>query len=321
TIAVAADLKRDPRAGFDATVYPMALIAALRPPPQGHRVRLALGDPSAEIPQCSLGAAPWILHSDQARETLQRLRESFPALGDRFTCHLGVKTGLNRVFLDPPDDIEPELIRRATRGRDVRRFSVRRGPRLLWPCDQRGDPLGTLPPVASRYLALHTADLRRRADHTGKQPWSLFRTRAASAPYRVIWADLAPRLEAAALIGSEGLECIPLNSCYVVPVRDAAAAHRLTAWLNSTWCRAVAAATADPAAGGFARFNARVMAALPCPDLVASDPDLLELGRRGARLNLSQETLDDRCAELLALSHTERAALAGLVQGRARAGG
>lgn len=320
TLAVAADLRHDGRAGFDATVYPMALIAALAPPPEGHRVRLALGAPYPDIPQRALSAAPWALHPDAVRDALERLRRSYPALGERFTCHLGVKTGLNHVFLDPPEEIEPELIRWAVRGRDVRAFAAHRGPRLLWPCDGRGEPLATLPPLAAAHVARHAAALRRRADHTGGHPWSLFRTKAASAPYRVVWADLARRLQAAALLGRAGRTLIPLNTCYIVPVPDAATALRLTAWLNSTWCRAVASATADPASGGFARFNARVIATLPCPDVVATDPGLLELGQSGARLSLSQETLDDWCAELLSLTTAERGALAGLARSRALPG-
>ena len=298
----------------------MALIAALAPPPEGHRVRLALGAPHPDIPQRALSAAPWALHPDAARDALERLRRSYPALGERFTCHLGVKTGLNQAFLDPPEEIEPELIRWAVRGRDVRAFAAHRGPRLLWPCDGRGEPLATLPPLAAAHVARHAAALRRRADHTGGHPWSLFRTKAASAPYRVVWADLARRLQAAALLGRAGLTLIPLNTCYIVPVPDAATALRLTAWLNSTWCRAVASATADPASGGFARFNARVIATLPCPDFVATDPGLLELGQSGARLSLSQETLDDWCAELLSLTTAERGALAGLARSRALPG-
>ena len=314
TLALAADLRSDPRADFDATVYPMALVAVQAPPPEGHRVRLALGAAHPSVPQRALGAAPWGLHAGAARDALGRLRGSFPSLGERFTCHLGVKTGLNRVFLDPPDDIEPELIRWAVRGRDVGAFTVRTRRRLLWPCDGKGSALAALPPIAARYLARHAADLRRRADHAAGHPWALFRTRAASARHRVIWSDLARRLEAAALIGRDGLGLIPLNTCYVMPVPDAETALRLAAWLNSTWCAAAALATADSAAGGFARFNARVVAALPCPDRVTTDTALLELGRLGARHTLAQETLDDCCAELLALTSAERAALAGLAR-------
>ena len=151
--------------------------------------------------------------------------------------------------------------------------------------------------------------------------WGLSWPRApGSAPFRVVWSDLSPRLEAAPLAGRESRVLIPLNSCYVMPVRDGPTTLRLSAWLNSTWCRGVARATADPASGGYSRFNARVVSALPCPDAVVTDPDLLELGRQGANLTLSQETLDERCAELLSLTAAERVALARLAGSGARPG-
>lgn len=320
TIAVAADLKTDSRAGFDATVYPMAVIAAAAAPSEHHRVRLTLSAAEGTVPQRSLGAAPWVLLPDATREVLERLAWSFPPLGERFTCHLGVKTGLNRVFLDPPLTVEAELVRWAVRGRDVRAFRIRRSRRLLWPCDERGGPLDALPPGAAQYFRGHSGALRRRADHAGGKPWSLFRTRAASAPFRVVWSDLARRLTAAPLLGRRGLELIPLNSCYVIPAREPATAIRLAAWLNSTWSRAIASAGADPASGGFARFNARVVSALPCPPRSLDDETLLELGRQGATENLDQERLDECCAELLGLAPAERDALARLAGPRAEPG-
>ena len=314
TIALAADLRTEPRSAFDATVYPMALIVRCAPPPEAHRVRLALAHDSADIPQRELSGAPWALLPEPARVALQRLARDLPPLSDRFSCHLGVKTGLNRVFLDPPAELEPELLRWAVRGRDVRAFRVRRSRRLLWPCDASGQALETLPPAAARYLADHAGELRRRADHQGGRPWMLFRTRPASAQHRVIWADVARRLEAAALSGPRDLALIPLNTCYVLPAPDARAALRVTAWLNSTWCRVVAGAIADPASGGFARFSARVVSSLPCPASVLTDESLLELARAGAAGCLSQKALDDRCAELLGLTPAERDSLARLAR-------
>ncbi|HEV8599077.1 MAG TPA: N-6 DNA methylase, partial [Gemmatimonadales bacterium] len=169
TIALAADLREEGRSAFDATVYPMALIVRRAAPPEGHQVRLALAPDSLCIPQQELNGATWILLPAPARAALQRLGRDFPPLSDRFSCHLGVKTGLNRVFLDPPVELEPELVRWAVRGRDVRAFRVRRSRRLLWPCDAGGHPLDTLPPAASQYLAAHAGELRRRADHHGGQ--------------------------------------------------------------------------------------------------------------------------------------------------------
>ena len=320
TIALAADLQNDPRSAFDATVYPMALVVQRTPPRQQHEVRLALGAQGKRVPQCELGAAAWALLPAAARAVLLRMSREFPALGQRFRCHLGVKTGLNRVFLDPPSLVEPELIRWAVRGRDVRAFRVRRARRVLWPCDGQGKALERLPAGAAQYLGPHLGDLRRRADHQPGPAWTLFRTRPATALHRVIWSDVARRLEAAALSGARDLCLIPLNSCYLLPTTDSATALRVTAWLNSTWCRAIALAGADPASGGFRRFNARVVAGLPCPDAMPQDAALAELAGAAMAGTLIQEELDARCAELLDLSSEERRVLAELDRGRAKPG-
>jgi hypothetical protein len=312
TISVATSLGQEPRSQFDATVYPMALVASLSPPPESHRLRAGLDAAGEGTPQRALGSSPWARVAEAAREALDRLRREFPSLGQRVSCHLGVKTGLNQAFLDPPPEVESHLVRWAVRGRDVEPFRIRRSRRLLWPCDDSGRPLQALPPAAARHVAVHAAQLRRRADHSGGPLWALFRTRAASAPHRVIWADVARRLEAVALTGESGGDAIPLNSCYVAPVPNPGAAWRLSAWLNCTWCRALAAAVADPASGGFARFNARVVSQLPCPATVLTDTGLLALGREGATGEVSQEALDERCADLLALAPSERDALAGV---------
>jgi hypothetical protein len=314
TFHALADLAEDPRAVFDATVYPMALVASRSTAPPGHRTRLRL-EPSApaEYPQERLGQGPWILAGDRVVNALGHLRADHPVLGARLHCHLGVKTGLNDVFLDPEDPVEPELLCWAIRGRDVRAFSTVPTRRLLWTHAFRGDPLRHLPPQATRYLAKHHARLVARRDFEGGPPWTVFRVGPATAPHRVIWADLAPRLQAAPLSGPSADRLIPLNSCYVCPVPDAATAHRLSAWLNCTWIRAVAALTSDPASGGFRRFNARVVGEVPLPEGVLSDRTLQSLAQSGRAGTLSQESLDDHCNRYLGLAATDRDALTGVV--------
>ncbi|MGQ0702305.1 MAG: Eco57I restriction-modification methylase domain-containing protein [Gemmatimonadales bacterium] len=322
TVMIAADLRDDPRSAFDGTVYPMALVLGRGAAPPGHRVRLGLSGPGGAVPQRELGAAPWVLVEDTVRTILTRLRMEFPFLGDRFSCQLGVKTGLNRAFLDPPPSVEPELVRFAIRGRDLEPFRVRPRRRLLWPCTPDGRVLGELPPGAASHLAPFHPDLRRRSDGraAATRPWALFRTRAAASPHRVIWADVARRLTAVPLTGTEHRKLIPLNTCYVIAVPDEATAFRLSAWLNCSWCRALAAVTADPASGGFRRFNARVVAALPCPPAVLGDTALFELGRAGVGDSLAQSDLDERAAVLLSLSPDERRALAALDREGAQSG-
>lgn len=313
TLLIAADLRTQP-AAFAATVYPMVLMVRRTKPPEGHQVRLGLSADAARLSQSELGESPWVLADTPARAVLVRLARAWPTLGERFSCRLGVKTGRNEVFLDPPASVEPELVRWAVRGRDVAPFRVQRVRRLLWPCDDSGRPLTRLPSGAARYLAAHLGTLQQRADRTSGCPWALFRTRPAAARHRVVWSDVARQLTAAPLTGSLDRELIPLNTCYVLVTANAEAAFRLAAWLNSTWCRAAAQVVADPASGGFARFNARVVAALPCPPEVLTDSALLELGHAGVTRTPIQEALDDRCAELLGLEPGERVALAALAR-------
>ena len=266
TLVALADLTGRPEAAFDATVYPLALVARHARPPSGHRVRtrLAVGGPT--VRQAALaGGGPWILTGDRLQACLAGLRAEHPPIGAVIRCQLGVKTGANRVFLDPPLADGP-LIRWAVRGRDLCGFTVRVLRRLLWTHAADGSPLRELPPEAEAYLARHRAVLLRRVDHAGGPPWSLFRIRAATAPHRVVWADVARSLSAAALTGPEDARLVPLNSCYVAPARDAGTAWRLAAWLNTTWLRAAARTSALPAAGGYARFNATIVGGAAAPD-------------------------------------------------------
>lgn len=308
TIHAIADLTGDARAAFDATVYPMALVTTRRAPDRGHQVRTTLAPTDGTaVPQHELGAAPWILGGGIAR-LIARLRDALPAVGEHHRCRLGVKTGADDVFLDPPA-VEPELLRWAVRGRDVRPFAVVPKRRILWTHDRHGAPLAALPPLAARHIAASAEVLRRRADYAGGPPWTLYRTDAALGPHRVVWRDLAQVLTAVALSGAGAAALVPLNTCYCIDARSGDEAHALAAWLNSTWIRAIARATAAPASGGFSRYTASAVGALPLP------PDggaarLCALGRQSARGQDAQEQIDQEVASLLSLSRDERNVLA-----------
>ncbi|MDH5283560.1 MAG: N-6 DNA methylase, partial [Gemmatimonadota bacterium] len=308
---VIADLADLPEARFAAVAYPALLVASRGAPPENQLVRLALGQAgNVSWPQRSLeGGAPWQIASPALLSALAEVREEHPTVGARFTPQLGVKTGANEVFLDPPADIEAVVVRRALRGRDLRAFRADGGIRLLFPHGPDDQPLRRLPVAALRHVTRHEALLRSRADHLEGPPWILFRVRGAMGRYRVIWPDLARTLRAVALTGIDEVSLVPLNSCYVITTRDRGSALALAAWLNCTWIRVAARSTADRAASGFARFNARVVRDLPLPARVFSDPDLPRLAIAGARGADIQEELDDRCGAILALSPPSRAAL------------
>jgi hypothetical protein len=232
-----------------------------------------------------------------------------PRLGDRWVIQLGVKTGANHVFLNCREPIEPSLVRWALRGRDIRPFRGERRATIIWTHDRAGRVYPSLPPLASEYFDRHLAILRARIDYRGGPPWALFRTRPATAPHRVVWSDLARALTALALSDPGAGECIPLNSCYVIALDSNLEAACLAAWLNCTWVRAAARLSAAPASGGFFRFNARIVGALPFPQAAAEDAVLPQLAAAAARGTVAQEDLDARCAELLGLSINARRAL------------
>jgi hypothetical protein len=141
--------------------------------------------------------------------------------------------------------------------------------------------------------------LTRRADYRGGPPWQLFRLGLAIAAHRVIWPDLARRLSASV----PAPEMAPLNTVYGIVTRTTDEAHALAALFNSRWYGALAALRADPARGGFRRFNARVVRVLPLPP--AGNPiwqRLADWGRRG-------EVDDDVVADCLGLDARDKRAL------------
>jgi hypothetical protein len=311
TLHVVANLTSEAQAMFEATVYPMVLVASKSPPPAQQRVRTTLRLTGGNrVRQAGLrGGGPWILAKDSLKAVLDRLSHDYQRLGEAFDCHLGVKTGANHVFLDPPEDLEEEMLRWAVRGRDLMPFRCEPGTRLLWTHDEHGNPLRELPPRCAAYLTPYHGELRARRDYTAGPPWMLFRARAAVASHRVVWSDLARTLVAVALTTGPDLRCIPLNSCYVASARSIAEAERLTAWLNSTWSRANARIHALPAASGFVRFDARTVAAVPLPSSALTDPELARLARAGRHGAPVQEELDGIVARHLDLSTTDQSRL------------
>jgi hypothetical protein len=107
---------------------------------------------------------------------------------------------------------------------------------------------------------------------------------------------------------------IPLNTCYVIAAGSLPTALRLAAWLNTTWTRAAARLVAPPAASGFVRFTAQVIAGLPLPDCVVADAALSDFALAGARGQSVQRDLDAYTARLLGLTSADAHSLAAVVR-------
>jgi hypothetical protein len=247
-------------ASFGAAVYPMALVAVRREPEPGATFARTLGPSSLDdrLPQQQLQApGPWVLAPGAAAVARRLAREHRP-LGERWPPQLGVKTGADSLFLvDQPI----EGARPAVRGRDLTRWRMTPRVYVLWTHDSHGRPLEHLPPSLAQRLAPHTEQLRRRTDYRRGPAWQLFRPRLGCAAHRVLWADLARGLDAAVAPP----DVVPLNTVYGIATGSDEDALALAAILNTRWCTALARLAADPARGGFRRFNAGVVARLPLP--------------------------------------------------------
>ena len=286
---------------FAAAVYPMALVTTRTDPRDGDEVAVTLGPRSVapRVAQRELAAgSPWIL-LPKAAAVAHRVRGAFPALGERWHPQLGTKTGADEIFLLP---CAGPGTRPAIRGRDVSAWQAVPRMHLIWTHGPDGRALTHLPAGLADLLQAHVSRLRHRSDYRRGPPWQLFRLGLASAPYRVVWPDLARRLLAAVPAPA----AVPLNTVYGIATRSLDDAHALAALLNSRWVSALASLHADPARGGFRRFNAGVVRDLPIP--AAESPawaQLTEWGRRAA-------VDDDAIADIYELDRADQRALARL---------
>jgi hypothetical protein len=275
----------------------MAVVAARVAPDEDATTALTLGAKSAarSIPQAALARpGPWVLSPDAAR-VARRLRDRFPPLQERWRPQLGVKTGADDVFLVRDAD---QWTRPALRGRDCAPWRAVPGMHILWTHGADGRPLPSLDPSLARRLAPHLDRLRHRAD-ARSVPWELFRTALADRHHRVVWPDLARRLAAAV----PAPPIVPLNTVYGVAVACADDAFALAALLNTRWLTALARLVADPARGGYVRFNARIVGALPIPS--ADTPVWTALSDHGRR----QAAADALVADIFELGPADRRAL------------
>ncbi len=254
---------------------------------------------------------------------MEHFRTGGVPLRDIATPQIGVKTGADAIFVgrlvrtDGPIAIvrfgsgdvavEASVLRRVIRGRDVKWFGTRTSHVMVWGFDSRGRPFRSLPNAVSGYLERHRDTLERRADYRGGPLWTVFRTKRALSPHRIVWPDIARRPCGAMLDATDHADAIPLNSCYIASVRSRTTAMAITAILNSSWFAALAIVTATEARGGYRRISASVAAQLPVPRSAHALSDLAALTERAQRSDdVTLQDVDTAVAEALGLSPTDR---------------
>lgn len=288
-------------AGFDAVVYPSALLARRqREVPDRVVVTVHREDQPltweasrAQLAVDDSAGAPWLLLPPEVRASFAAVAEAGTSLAtsDLGRPRLGVKCGCNAAFLLERDDparadVEEELLRPALRGEGLqawRRVDEAASTKILWTHDARGLPLAQLPRGALRHLQRFRHTLARRSDAARLSWWALFRTEAARHDRaRVVWADIGKSPRAAVLPAGDAT--VPLNTCYVLSTRDEDDAHTLAALLNSVLGVAWLSALAEPARGGYRRFLGWTCARFPLPRHWDRARQLLApIGRRAAR--------------------------------------
>lgn len=311
---------------FDAATYPSLLVAG---PADGSRqaqrapARIAVHrregrvEWSSSLDNLALDSgttSPWVLVPPVVRRAFDRVTGAGVALERTHlgVPRLGVKTGCNAAFVvavtglgeelaEVRQDerrgwVERSLLRPAIRGELVRPWRVRRASAeyVIWTHDSADRPLVRLPRHAGNWLRhwRHTLDGRTDAREGGVW-WQLFRTPAARCDrHRVVWCDIgrAPR----ALVLEPGDRAVPINTCYV-SFADEPEAWALAALLNSALAAAWLNVIAEPARGGYHRYLAWTLAALPVPkDPQAFRDVLAPVGRAAGRGEpVSQQMLLD----------------------------
>jgi hypothetical protein len=236
-------------------------------------------------------------------------------MGDRFTPRMGIKTGANDLFVDPPDTVAPT--QPLLLGRDLSRpASATR--KLLFAYDlQTALPLPEVDEATAAYLDAHRDRLARRSDlDPSASPWLLGRVRPELLGHRVAWPDIARLLTASPLAPVASGGPLLLNTCYYLATATAEEALTIALWLNTTPLRAAARWQAERALSGYRRYNAVAIGRLPLPASVTDRGR--PLGRQIADLAAragSSPTTDDSdhadalACQLLGLSPTQLAQL------------
>ena len=301
------DLSEDGQRHFGADTFPAILIARrgptslqpslpLRP---GHRIELQIAPhPPSLLRHADLAARPfdpWPLLPPELSAIADLIAATTTTVSDRYALRMGIKTGANDLFIDPPEAVAPTAP--LLLGRDLARpGSAPR--RLLFAYDaQTALPLPAINEATAAYLHGHRERLAKRTDlDPSGPPWLLGRVRPELLGHRVAWPDIARLLTATALAPVTNGGPLLLNTCYYLPTATAEEAATIARWLNTTPLRAAARWQAERALSGYRRYNAAAIGRLPLPAALL-DPQR-PLGKRFTDLAQQQAESDAAKADL-----------------------
>jgi hypothetical protein len=252
---------------FDATAYPALLVLRSGSEHRPAGVVVTAGGTTSVIARELVAyddnpGSPWPLWDAATARATRRLLAGSQRVRDVYEPRLGVKTGCNEAFVNPPLDVAP-CVSCLTGAAVASGDTVR----LLFAHDtQTGAPLGDVNSATHTWLANHAQRLEARADADDQTPpWGLFRVGRAALGWRVAWRDIATRLEAFVLPPVALGGPVILNTLYCIACQDEAEALRLATWLNHPAIQVLATQIADPASGGYRRFLGGTVGALPLP--------------------------------------------------------
>ena len=127
---------------------------------------------------------PWVV-GDPRGVAMRRAREGWPTLRQDRAVWMGVKTGANDVFVDPPAHVTTAP---CVAGRDLRTMSAREGRRILFEHDVRtGSAHPHVGAATVAYLNDHSVRLRARARTRARRPPHGASSACARAPLDGAW--------------------------------------------------------------------------------------------------------------------------------------
>tara|TARA_R110002096_G_scaffold292224_2_gene486637 strand:+ start:82120 stop:83703 length:1584 start_codon:yes stop_codon:yes gene_type:complete len=283
----------------DATVYASVCIAGGLTQENVAIARLRAGQwQLGQVAQEHLlGEEPWDLAIGTAREFVKQLRRRGTCLGEMARIAKGTGTNADSVFLvaSAEQGVEPELLHRVLRGRDVLAFgSPPSWPRLLVPYDAAGTlispaTLAAQYPKAHAYLCGHRTVLeaRERGRFAGDgfycfgRPQNLAFLQAKQT--KVVVPDVTR--DGRAMLDAEGT--MVLDSAYAIRLFDKAPIchETLCGVLSSRVVRLWLQSQGVPLRGGYTRMKTAYLSALPMPAPSKATKRVGELVLEGASLD------------------------------------